>query len=86
MNKSRGFAMFYLSGSSWFEGENVGQSRDDIDSEADEKWSNGGVDGSEKWEDDGQEPDRNDHRQSRRRTLAQALALVHTNGFLPNKV
>lgn len=52
---------WYLSGSSWFEGENVGKCRDDVDCEANEEWSDSGVDGPKEWEDDGQEPDRDDH-------------------------
>lgn len=64
----------------------MGEGGDDVDGEADEERSDGGVDGTEEWEDDGQEPDGDDHRQSRRRTLAQALALVHPNRLLPHKV
>ncbi len=43
----------YLTGWGWFEGEDVGQSRNDVDREANKKWSNGGVDGSKEWKDDG---------------------------------
>lgn len=76
----------YLSCSSWFEGEDVGQGRDDIDCEAYKEWSNGGIDGSKKWEDDSQKPYGNDHRQSGCSPFAQALALMHPYGFLPHKV
>lgn len=77
---------FYLTGSRWFEGEDVGQSGDDIDSETHKERSDGGVDGPKEREDDGKKPDGDDHRQSRRRTLAKALALVHPYRFLPHEV
>lgn len=80
------YRVWYLSGSRWFEGEDVGQSGDDVDGEANEKWSNGGVDGTKEWEDDGEEPYGDDHRQSCCRTLAEALALMHPYGFFPHKV
>lgn len=76
----------YLSGSCWFEGEDVGKGRDDVDSEANKEWSNGGVDGSKEREDDCQEPYGNDHRQSCCCSLAHAFALMHPYCLFPHKI
>ncbi|KAG6403629.1 hypothetical protein SASPL_135857 [Salvia splendens] len=54
--------------------------------EANKKRSDGGVDGAEEGEDDGQEPDGDDHREARGRPLAQASTLMHPDGLLPHKV
>lgn len=45
-----------LSGRGFPVGEHMGERRDDIDSEANQKSTNCGINGSEKWEDYGQEP------------------------------
>ena len=64
----------------------MGQSGDDVNSETHKERSNGGVDGPKEREDDCKKPDGDDHRQSSRRTLAEALALVHPYQLLPHEV
>lgn len=64
----------------------MGQGGDDVDGEADEERSDGGIDRSEEREDDGEEPDGDDHRQSSCCSLAQTLAFVHADCFLPHKI
>lgn len=59
---------------------------DYVDGEANEKRSNGGIDGPKEREDDGEKPDGDDNRQPGGRTLAQALALVHAYRLLPHEV
>lgn len=76
----------YLSGGGRSEGENVGDGRDDIDGEANEQRSDGGVDGAEEGEDDGEEPDWHHHGEACRRSLAHAPALVHADRLLPHEV
>lgn len=76
----------YLAGGRRSEGENVSEGRNDIDGEAYEERSDGGVDGAEEGEDDGQEPYRHHHGQAGRRPLAHAPALVHADGLLPHEV
>ena len=77
---------WYLSGGGRFEGEDVSEGGDNVDGEANEKRPDGGVDGAEEGENDGKEPNRDDHGQSCRRALAQALALVHPDQFLPHEI
>lgn len=38
-------------------GDHVGHRRNEVNGESDKQSTDGGVDGSEKWEDDGEEPD-----------------------------
>lgn len=78
--------MAYLTGSRRSEGEHVSKSRDDVNGEANEERSNGGVDRAKEREDYSQKPDGNNHRQSCSCPFAQALTFMHSNGFLPHKV
>lgn len=76
----------YLTGRGGFESENVSQSWDNIDSEANKKRSDGGVDWSKERENDGQKPNGNDNRQSSCGTLAQALAFVQAYCLFPHEI
>lgn len=76
----------YLSGSSALVGQHVRRGGNDVDGEADQKCTDGGVDGTEEGEDDGQEPDGYDHRQPRYSSQAYALGAVHPDHLLPNEV
>ncbi|URD82061.1 C-terminal domain phosphatase-like [Musa troglodytarum] len=62
------------------------QSGNDVDGEADEESAHGGVDGAEEGEDDGQEPDGDDHGKPGEGAQADALGVVHSDRLLPHEV
>jgi hypothetical protein len=68
------------------EGGHVRQRRDDVDGEADQQRAHGGVDGAEKREDDGQEPDGRHDGQPRGGAQGHAPRLVHADQLLPHEV
>ena len=76
----------YLSSRRRSKGDHVSQSRNDVDSEADEKRSNSGVDRTKEREDDSKEPNRDDHRKPSKSPLAHTLALMHSYELLPHKI
>jgi len=76
----------YLSGRGLSVSEYMGEGGDDVDGEADEEGTDGGVDGAEEREDDGQEPYRNHHRKTCQCPQAYALRVVHPNHLLPHEV
>jgi len=78
MSKVGWMLWIYLASSRRTESEHISQGRDDVDCEANKEWPNGGVDGSEEGENDGQEPNGDDHGQPSSCALAHALAIVHS--------
>lgn len=64
----------------------MSKSRDNVDSEGNQKSTDGGVNRTEEWEDDSQEPNWNDDRQSSQCSQANAFGVVHSYHLLPNEV
>lgn len=76
----------YPTGSGLSVGEHMSEGGDDVDGEANKKRSNGGVDWTKEWEDDGQEPYRDHHGQPSKRPQAYAFRVVHPDHLLPHEV